>query len=115
MATSANINRGILVIVTDETQNKSPYSQKELSCHGRACAQCGKCRDWYWTAYTHCFANRKAYMKRADATCTGCCGGFYDDRYDCDFCFGGGSYYHYFLLVVVLVVIVNVTIINLDF
>jgi hypothetical protein len=96
MATSTNINLNPWENVADETQNKSPYSQEQLPCNGRACAKCGKCRDWYWTIVTSCLSYRKAYMKRADATCTGCYGGAYDSRYDCDCCFGGGSYYHYF-------------------
>ena len=96
MAASGNINRHFLDGVSNKTQNQSPYSQEELSCNGRACAQCGKCRDWYWIHDTSGYGARKYYMKRADATCTGSCGGLYDNQYDCDSCFGGGSYYHYF-------------------
>jgi hypothetical protein len=27
----------------------APGKYKELDCNGRHCAECGKCRDWYYT------------------------------------------------------------------
>ncbi len=96
MATAANIDSYVLESVSNGTQNISPYSQTELPCKGRACAKCGKCRDWYWTPAPDCDGGEKFYMKRADGTCTGCWAGLYNDQLDCDSCFGGGSYYHWF-------------------
>lgn len=43
----------------------SSYSQKVLKCRGRACAKCGRCRDWYWSPS----GNTARYTKRADAIC----------------------------------------------
>jgi hypothetical protein len=80
----------------NEVQNNLPNAQQELPCHGHACVQCDKCRDWYWTPYTSCCSVRKYYIRRPDATCTGCLAGSYDNRYDFDSCYGGGSYYHFF-------------------
>ncbi|UJR18549.1 hypothetical protein I4U23_005456 [Adineta vaga] len=48
------------------SKSKSPYSNKKLNCNGRACVECGHCRDWYWRPD----GNDKDYTKRDDATCT---------------------------------------------
>ncbi|CAF1582090.1 unnamed protein product, partial [Rotaria sordida] len=45
---------------------KSPYSNLQLECKGRACAKCGECRDWFWRPDGK---YRKKYTKRDDATC----------------------------------------------
>lgn len=45
---------------------KSPHANKQLNCNGRACAECGHCRDWYWCPD----GDGKEYTKRDDATCT---------------------------------------------
>ena len=42
------------------------YSQKVIECRGRACAKCGRCRDWYWNPTD----KTKHYTKRPDAICT---------------------------------------------
>lgn len=49
-----------------ESKSKSPCSDKKLNCEGRACVECGHCRDWYWRPV----GNDKEYTKRLDATCT---------------------------------------------
>ncbi|CAF4999664.1 unnamed protein product, partial [Rotaria sp. Silwood1] len=49
-----------------ESKTKSPYSNKKLDCNGRACVECGHCRDWYWRPN----GDDKDYTKRDDATCT---------------------------------------------
>ncbi|CAF5141487.1 unnamed protein product, partial [Rotaria sp. Silwood1] len=38
----------------------------KLDCNGRACVECGHCRDWYWRPN----GDDKDYTKRDDATCT---------------------------------------------
>jgi hypothetical protein len=65
----------------------SPYSDKQLDCNGRACANCGNCRDWYWTPGN----DKKVYKKRGDAVCTHPlgqvavhrCGGVHDVNSNC--------------------------------
>jgi hypothetical protein len=96
MTTSGTMDGCFSIGVPNVSQDKSSYSQVEIPCGGRACARCGKCRDWYWTPYSLFFLDKKAYMKRIDSTCTAGWGGIYDSQYDCDCCFGGGSYYHLF-------------------
>jgi hypothetical protein len=65
----------------------SPSSDKQLACHGRACAHCGNCRDWSWAP-----GNHKVYTKRDDAVCTHpagghvavhACGGVHDVNNNC--------------------------------
>ncbi len=72
--------------LTASMQN-SPYSDKQLNCHGRACAKCGNCRDWYWTPDN----DKKVYKKRNDTSCTlpadhvavHPCGGVHDVNSNC--------------------------------
>ncbi|CAF0901523.1 unnamed protein product [Adineta steineri] len=97
MDTTPNINPCTSQAVRVEPQSNTKDFHQKLPCKGHACTHCGKCRDWYWTANDSSWiGGYKYYMKRPDATCTGCYGGRYDDQYDCDCCCGGGSYYHYF-------------------
>ncbi|CAF0746353.1 unnamed protein product [Adineta steineri] len=94
---SSNINSGTSEVVHVEPQSNTQDFHQELPCNGRACIRCGKCRDWVWIdGHNQWMAERKYYIKRPDATCTGCYGGGYDSRYDSDDCCGGGSYYHFF-------------------
>ena len=97
MAVPDNIDWYGIETINSRTQTESPYSEKKLPCKGRACAKCGKCRDWYWALFSDFAGIRRDYMKRADATCTGCFGGAYDSQYDDETCCGGGSYWHCFL------------------
>lgn len=97
MAVRTDNDRYLSQVVAADPQHGIPHAQKQLSCKGRACVRCDKCRDWYWSPYISCGSVRKFYTRRDDATCTGCLAGSYDSRYDCDCCFGGGSYYHCFL------------------
>ncbi len=47
-------------------KTSSPYSDKQLDCHGRACAKCGNCRDWHWVPDD----DKKIYTKRDGVACT---------------------------------------------
>jgi hypothetical protein len=62
---------------------KSPYSDTKLGCGGHACAECGNCRDWYWSPDDN--DDKKRYTKRNGANCCGFdvrrfYGGYYHDR-----------------------------------
>ena len=41
------------------------YSDKNIRCRGRACAKCGRCRDWFWRRID----NEMHHAKRYDANC----------------------------------------------
>ncbi len=41
------------------------YSNNNIRCRGRACAECGRCRDWYWRRID----NKMRHTKRSDANC----------------------------------------------
>jgi hypothetical protein len=60
------------------------YSHKQIRCGGRACARCGKCRDWYWR-----YVNKKMrHKKRYDANCALMDPNYYNDDgayHDSDF------------------------------
>jgi hypothetical protein len=45
--------------------NNGLYSDKHIRCRGRACAKCGRCRDWYW----RCVNRKMHHTKRSDAIC----------------------------------------------
>jgi len=49
------------------TPYSSAYSDQKLRCWGRACTNCGRCRDWYWSPHAR---KGKDYTKRNDAHCT---------------------------------------------
>ncbi|CAF0826239.1 unnamed protein product [Didymodactylos carnosus] len=57
---------GYLFSNFSKLKSKSRYSNKKLDCEGRACVECGHCRDWHWRPD----GNEKDYTKRGDATCT---------------------------------------------
>jgi hypothetical protein len=41
------------------------FSDHKIRCRGHACAQCSRCRDWFWR-----FVDGKMrHTKRFDATC----------------------------------------------
>jgi len=55
--------------------NVGLYSDKNIRCSGRACARCGRCRDWYWR-----IVNRKMrHTKRSEAICILMDLNYYDD------------------------------------
>ncbi|UJR11516.1 hypothetical protein I4U23_015697 [Adineta vaga] len=60
--------------------NTSSYSNQKLDCHGRACAKCGFCRDWYWRSPG---SGSKVYKRRTQAKCV-------INSYSC-----GIGYYYY--------------------
>ena len=52
-------------------QSSDGYSQEQLKCRGRACKECGECRDWYHTGADRNGGFYQGYQKRKNAHCCG--------------------------------------------